>query len=393
MFEKITFTTQDKTSITYPINIGHLVECMLFYKKTHVIADQGILKQLLNYFGVNNLLRLIELDVLDITYTDSFMGIYSQTVSGSQFHNVVDMNSPQNKYEDVLRRQCIEIEGKSGKGKRQANKIQDKINVITHDPVIIEGSTNSILSQEYVLASAKTSLQIRLKLKNIPDIEFNTENTINGIQIHTNINFLEVNEIYHMFVSPSHSTITPALILSDIMELERDLYFSSKNLSEIAASPISSELAQKKFSYIFDISKNNNLKIECFSELLFNDVKDIQNAVNSKKINLSELLDLIEGSIKFKEWLRSINPDLDLFKQYHDAITKESFFEKLPAKTVRFCIFTGLGMASDGVIGGGLGTSAGIALGSLDTFILDKLINGWKPNHFIDGKVKPLIAP
>jgi hypothetical protein len=33
--------------------------------------------------------------------------------------------------------------------------------------------------------------------------------------------------------------------------------------------------------------------------------------------------------------------------------------------------------------GGGVTTAIGLGLGLADTFLLDKMLEGWKPNHFI----------
>lgn len=38
-----------------------------------------------------------------------------------------------------------------------------------------------------------------------------------------------------------------------------------------------------------------------------------------------------------------------------------------------------------------LGLSPHRRLGALDTFLLEKLIGGWKPNRFIDKNLRPLL--
>ncbi len=48
-------------------------------------------------------------------------------------------------------------------------------------------------------------------------------------------------------------------------------------------------------------------------------------------------------------------------------------------------------MAADAIATGGVGTIAGVAIGALDTFYLDQLIQGWKPSQFIDEDLKGLI--
>jgi hypothetical protein len=46
----------------------------------------------------------------------------------------------------------------------------------------------------------------------------------------------------------------------------------------------------------------------------------------------------------------------------------------------------------DALGAGGLGTVAGLTISACDQFLLDKLLKGWKPNQFIDEKLKDFLA-
>jgi hypothetical protein len=59
---------------------------------------------------------------------------------------------------------------------------------------------------------------------------------------------------------------------------------------------------------------------------------------------------------------------------------------------MRFAFFTGLGLVADTFLTGGLGTLTGMGLGATDSFLLDKLIGGWKPHQFINYSLKPTIC-
>ncbi len=393
MFEKITFTTQNKQDGKNPIDLGRLAECMLFYKNTSIVAGQGILNQLIQFFGVENLLELIDIGALEIIYTESMLGVHTNTEGGYQFHDVVEISSPNHLYQDVLRRQCIESVGKLGKGRRLANKIQDKIVVTKHDHIILEGTRHSILDQKYINQAARSVLDSKLgNAVNLSKMEFFTEKTDRGIIVRTNANFLALNEIYHKTVSPEHSSISPASLLTDVMELEKELYFASSNVSEIASSKISSKLASIKFDYIFKKSKQTEEKVAGFNGFVLENARDLRDAINSGKISPSELVEVIKKAETFKGWLKGIESDGDLLKEYYAAVTKESKLDKLPGKSARFVLFTGLGFAADVLVTGGLGTVSGVSLGALDTFYLDKLLSGWKPNQFIEEDVLPLIS-
>jgi len=393
MFEKITFTRQDKHSSDTPIDIGWLVECMLFYNKTVVMAEQSILKQLVRYFGIDNLVRLIEAEILEIVYTESRVGIHTQAINNIQYHNSVRFSSPQYTIFDVLNKICTEVTGKTGKGRRTANKIRDKIKTSTDETnKVLLGANSSMLEQDYIDFAAK--FIINQKLPSPIDLSnnfFRTEKTPNGIKVTSNFDFQILNHLYHKVIPPSHSSLTPSSILINVLDLEEELYFSSLNLSEMATSEISSTLAKRKFNDIINKSEKSADKISHFQGFVLDEAKDLRGAINSDKVEIDKLMDVLIKSTKFKSWLSKLDSDRNLIKDYHLEVTKESFVDKLPAKSVRFSFFTGLGIASDALITGGLGTAVGISAGALDSFYLDKLISGWKPNQFIEQDVKGLL--
>ena len=65
MFDSITFFNKNPTDPSNPLDIGGLVECMLFYGKTIVVANASILRQLFTYFGINRVIELIEEELLE----------------------------------------------------------------------------------------------------------------------------------------------------------------------------------------------------------------------------------------------------------------------------------------------------------------------------------------
>lgn len=392
MFEAISFCTQDKINTEAPIDIGALVECMLFYEKTTVVANQAILAQLIKYFGVERLLVLIDEDLLRIVYTESLVGVVTSTKGNDQYHDVIEASSPQHTYQDELRKICIDVTGRPGKGRRLANKIQDKIQVTKHDHIILEGARKAFLDQEYIGTAAKIVVAEWVpEIGNASGVLFRTDKTAEGIRVETNLNFSALNAAYHKRISPTHSSITPASILMHILDLEKELYFSSRNLSELASSNLSAKLAESKIDYILARTTKSRETLSNFTNFLFKDAKAIREAVNSGEIDLDELVKVLQKSKRFKKWIVSVQPDANLIQSYYEEVTKKSIVDRLPGKSARWALFTGLGLTADVIATGGIGTMAGVALGALDTFYIDKLISGWKPNQFIEDDVKKLI--
>lgn len=400
MFEAISFLRQNKQNSKNPIDIGALVECMLFYEKTTVVADHSILVQLLRYFGPERLTLLIQENLLNIVYTESHIGIFTRTEKNIQYHDAVEFSlakkgvrpAPQQLYQDELRKICIDVTGKAGKGRRLARRLQDKIQVTQHDHLILRGARNSILDQNYIDSAAKIIIkELVPEVGDISGASFHTDKTDDGIIVATNLNFAALNESYHKRVPPEHSSITTAMILSHVLDVEKELYFSSSHLSELASSNLSAKLAETKIDYVLDRSVKSSEALNRFTGFIFKDAKAIREAVNSGRIDLDELIGVLQKSKKFKKWIVGVRPDADLIKNYHEEVTRGTIVDKLPGKISRWVLFTGIGVAVDVAGAGGIGTMAGIALGALDTFYVDKLISGWKPNQFVEDDVKKLL--
>lgn len=392
MFESITFSTQNSTDIENPLDIGRLIECMIFYNNTTVVANQNILKQLIRVIGSDNLLTLIDANVLNITYTESNIGIMTNTINGIQYHDAVEFSSPQHTYQNVIRRICIEVTGKAGKGRRIAQRIENKIHVSQHDHLILEGTRQSILNQDYIGSAVKLIVnELVPEVNDSSFFQFYTRQAKKGIQVETNIDFTKLNSLYHKRVPPEHSSLNPAYLLNQLLTMEKELYFSSQNLSELASSNITSRLATQKIDYVINKSKKSSEALDYFNGFLFADSKTIREAYNSGKVSMAELVEIILKACDFKKWIVGVEPDQDIIKSYYQEVTKETIVDKLPGKSIRWGIFTGLGITADVIATGGIGTIAGLALGALDTFYFDRLIKGWKPNQFIDGELRKLI--
>jgi hypothetical protein len=392
MFKSITFFNQNTTDVSNPLDIGALVECMLFYGETSVVANQSILRQLFTYFDLDRIIELIEENLLNITYTETNVVVITRKTNDTEHHDIGQISSPQHTYQDELRKICIDVTGKPGKGRRTAHRLQGLIKVKNHENIILEGARKSLIDQDYINYSAKSIIQSLIPEKiDLDGVIFQTEKVEDGLAVATNINFLALNQVYHKYTPPSHSTINPAFILSHTLNVESELYFSSSNLSEIATSGLSANLMSHKINYLLEKSIKSSKQIQEFQEFVFDDAKSLREAINKKQIDLDALITVLKNSQKFKKWILGVEPDQDLIKSYYAEVTKKTIVDKLPGKSARWGIFTGAGIVADAVATGGIGTAVGLGLGALDTFYLDKLISSWKPNQFIEDDVKELL--
>ena len=91
---------------------------------------------------------------------------------------------------------------------------------------------------------------------------------------------------------------------------------------------------------------------------------------------------------RFKEWLKGRHHDKELVREYFKSVTADSWIDRLPCKSVRWFLFTGLGLAADAMGAGTAGTAAGVALSGSTSFASTDSLDGWKPSQFVDGPLR-----
>lgn len=117
MFERITFRQQNTKDPGRPIDIGLLLEALIFYQKTFIIADTTILRQLIKAFGFHHLNELLDRGILDIIFTETHTAIHTTSQpNGHECHSPIIFSSPQHTFQIEIRKICIEQVGKEGKG-------------------------------------------------------------------------------------------------------------------------------------------------------------------------------------------------------------------------------------------------------------------------------------
>ncbi|MFZ2587881.1 MAG: hypothetical protein WAZ18_07185 [Alphaproteobacteria bacterium] len=384
MFDAISFNIQNKLNPNTPINMGHFVECLLFYGRVDIYGNKGILKQLLHYFGFENLMTLIEEEFINILYYRDHVGI----ITTNNLHDIGQFQLVENNLDRDLYNIGKDFIYNPNFGRGKARKLYEKITLIKHNNKVIESTRNLIsTNQDYVGQASKAVLSNLIPnfAQNYPieSIAFNTFPSSQGIQIVTNINFDTVNQIYHRNVPPSHSTITPSLILCHILDSESDLHASMNSLSDMAASTISSELTKLRLTDILSKTQTNQNHLSNFQNMVFANGHALQEAVNEEKVNLTDLMYVLRKSKKFKEWLRNKPPETNLINEFYNSLKEQTFLDKMRNKALKWCVFTGLDAITYG--------STNLMFSMLDGLYIDKVLAGWKPSHFIENDLRPII--
>jgi hypothetical protein len=95
---------------------------------------------------------------------------------------------------------------------------------------------------------------------------------------------------------------------------------------------------------------------------------------------------VLDKADKFKEWVIGKDPDEKIAAEYFKAVTTQGWINSLPAKVVRY--FAPL--AADVAIQGG-GVVA-LGLSAVDQVLVERVLRGWRPNHFVDTTLRPFVG-
>lgn len=393
MFESICIRNQSQSQLDVAIDLGFLAESMIFYSDVLVIASEEILAQLAKACGPETLIELTRLGHLRLKFEYEQTAIVTKnTGTANERHSAAKFSSPDHALQHLAPRLFTQIVGKSGKGRRLANRFMKIVEIVDRGPDALSDFASDVLDRAYLQAAVRQLIQYFAPEYSIPDpLVFEVHEASLEYVVETNIDFLELNRSYHLHVPPSHSSLSPAYLLSHILTARDNLYFASTTKADLALNPISSQILVTKVDSILDRYNKDASQIAKFQDFLFNDGKAIGQAIRSGQKSFADLLRVLERADRFRSWLKNKPADTDLAKDYFKEVTQASWIDKLPAKNFRWALFTGAGLLLDTLGGGGLGTAIGVGISAADSFLLDRLMKGWKPNQFIDGPARTLI--
>jgi hypothetical protein len=374
------------------IDIGALAEGLLFYGRVAIVGNTGTIRDLLVRIPPFVLLSLLRAGRVEFYYLSDQTGVSTTPMSdGRSLHSLMRFSSPDHTIEKVGAQSFKVAAGSTGQARVGASQFARQLRPLDHGG-FEQGSVLQALS-ENVSTEASVEALVRIaapEYKSVYALRFRIERQNEGFYVDTNIDFNRLNESYHKVVPAAHSTVTEAYILALLQGAYEATYFAGTLNSEVAVAPIERVVQAKAVEAIVRRHKQSESQIESFVDLTLADSHAIREAVNSGAVSFASVVKLLEAGDKFRHWLREQPADAGLLRAYYQETIKDSWAERLPTKSVRWCVFTGLGLAVDALGAGGLGTATGVALSAVDSFLADRLIKGWKPHQFVEGDLKSL---
>jgi hypothetical protein len=391
MFERICIPPKEPRGIEF--DLGVLAESLIFYKEVHLIVGATSLQGLLQQLGPDLLLELIADRYLQINYKDHlFAAFIKGKGTSSTLYDVGTVLAEGTDVETVAREAFKLAIGKSGRGRRLAARFCKQAQLISYPETITQSIMDDMQEGQYIEEYIRRRLAAKAMPANLTASldELTYRFTLvpgRGFQLHSNLN-LEAMRAAGVVTSELED---PATVLTHYGTTVADMSLWAQLQSEAALNPRQADVVTARVDEMLAKETATYNRVSAFQDFLFDDARAIREAVNAGACQFRELLPVFAKARKFSEWLSNQSPDIDLIKNYHKEVTAETWIDKLPATTARWSLFTGAGVVIDALGAGGIGTATAVALSALDKFLLDRIVKGWKPHHFVEGPLKQFL--
>lgn len=394
MFQRINIQQQRMGDADHPLDLGFLVEAMLFYDRVDVVASRAGLGQLVRTFGPELLLEFLVRGHIALQFERNFTGVVTENFGTSLETCLLSVAQIERQdLLDVILPIVTEIVGRPGRSRRLSRSLASRIVQTRIDDELPVRVAEDLTSPGYLHDAVRSILEMYVPGHFPSDLRFEI-NVVEGkrFRIETNLDFVALNRTYHQIIPATHSSLDAPYVLSHMMEARKMLENSAAAGTELAVSPVYSRLTSLKLESVIRNRQRSAEGIAAFQDLVFDEGRSVADAINNGVRRLEDVLPVLSKAQKFREWLHTRQPDADLVKEYFRAVTSESWIDKLPNKLMRWSVFTGAGITLDVLGAGGIGTAVGVALGAADTFFIDSIVKGWKPDRFVNASLKEFIG-
>jgi hypothetical protein len=385
------------------INKGLLAEALLFYGNVHLLLNRGTLSALWNELGTDGIERLLDRPEIRFSYLQQNFGTVSAGPLGLKNYNFAIFEigstrkarlSKQEEFEQILERSLGQSQATRRHVKRLLSatsfpRVEDDLKPDDLTKSARGDLDDPVFVQEAV-AAALQSLLPSYRLPN--DWYFRILKFADGsFAVDTNLNFDELNREYHKSVPVEHSSISPDYLLTFLYDSHVGTYLASRYSAEFIHDPLCSSIMKLKYVSLFRRRERSVNEIDLFQDLHL-EGRPLSEVLNRNERTFDEFLQLLEKATKFKAWLRGVNPDQKLLEEYFQAVTRETWADRLPARSMRWVITTGLATAVEALYPTGAAIAAAQGLGLADATVLDKILHGWKPDQFVKGPMSEFVG-
>tara|TARA_R110002074_G_scaffold402332_1_gene607509 strand:- start:15830 stop:17023 length:1194 start_codon:yes stop_codon:yes gene_type:complete len=393
MFEKIVLRRSDNGP---SLTAGELAEALLFYQSVHLVLDYGCLNGLIKQIGMPTLVSLLTRPNVSAVYCENMLGTHTETKNNVATHSFVAFSfagdkevGALNSRKKILEYQLTKIHAYDKKqAKRLVERFRRKVPFrdLTKDHFIeggiLKAAKLDLHDHSFIHDAVRLTLFELIGQENTPqNFTFKAHSSKSGFQIETDIDFLRINEEIKKRQS-FDGDITPAHLIGNVLNARADTILASYYGGEFYTSNLTSDIIQIKYFELLRRIGIEKKELQEFTKIVVSTAPSLREVINSKERSFDEFLTMLDKSQRFREWAKGVNPDEKLVKEYWNEVSSEGWINKLPSKALRYLI---------GATVGAVEPVYGLVVSAADSFLLEKIIGGWRPSHFVERTLKPFI--
>lgn len=376
-------------------NVGRILEAMLYYDRVHLMMSGQMFAGLWDILGPDDLAALLHHPTITTTLTPEMLAITSQSGPVMTTHRPVAIKVSGNAEKRIsdgddagmLLHLVRGLPNRSNGTRAKINELL-KMTVRSRYSKML-GSADE--NHKRVMSLAKDSETLKLFIRGWAIANNQKVNEVALLSAR-----IDVVEMGQEFIVASTIPLSQMVtgwepknhwgtILASVQDYAVDLYLSNVHSADIVTSEDIAEIASTRLDLSLQRALKSGDQISAFEEMVFDQAHGFSDGFNKGLISFKEALEVIDKSRRFRTWTHGLAPDANIIREYHRAVTKDTVLKKLPASAARFSFFNGLGAVAGLVIPG-----AGLAASAIDTFIVDRVIGGWRPNIFVRNVQKTL---
>jgi hypothetical protein len=383
MFDNIVVYRNNQTSTL--IDKGVLAEALLFYDRVHLLLNRGTLSALWNQLGAEGVDRLIDRPEVRISFLrQNFctvgngppgLRVYGYGIVQAGGTTKRSKLSKQEELEQILERSL----GRSKVTRRRIARLMSatsfpRIEDDMPPDQLTRGAAADLDDEAFVKTAVGATLQLLVPNYSLrPNWDFRILKFKDGsFTVDTNLDFIAINAEYHKAVPPEHSSITSDYLLNFIYDSHVGTYLASRYSAEFVHDPMCSSIMKLKYLNLFRRRERSIEEIDLFQDLHL-EGRSLSEVLNSDERTFDEFFKLLDQAGKFKSWLRDVNPDKNLLKEYFEAVTRQTWIDKLPTRSMRWVVTTGLAAAVEAFYPTGTALAAAQGISLADATVLELL--------------------
>jgi hypothetical protein len=389
MFELTTLRASESGG---PVTAGQIAEALLYYQRVHVVLDTKSIVNLVKQLGMQWTLVLLRTEGVSAVYCEEMLAVRTIRHGPQDVFDFVSVTlaESQDKVLNNSGARLLHYIGALGARRKDVKSFvrsfEERVPVrkLGGDHFIQGGVHKAVWNE--VLDPRVIPSAIRESIRLIPGgydpgdtIRFETHDTAVGVTVSTNLDMDAVNSRRE---SLGHEPSTIAHLLAAVQEARADVILAAHYGGDFVTSKVSSSIVRTRHAEVLHRTEQNKAQLRQFHELVVPDAPGVAEAVDGGTRTLKEYLVLLEKSRRLKQWLKDLNPDKGLVSEYLHAVTRTPGIQSGPTKALRYMLTTSFGLADP---------TFAAAVGLFDTFILEKIARGWRPNHFVTSQLEPFV--